>query len=131
MSNVTKLKQPAYMNSAMKNTFREVLTKTRSNLIAEPTIEIENGPMPDEIDIASMQEAAVLEMRRRERDATLIRKINKSLQKLESGEYGYCDDCGSEIGADRLHARPTADLCISCKTIAEQKETQFKKRRAA
>lgn len=114
MSNVTQLKQPAYMNSAMQNTFREILAKTRNDLIAEPAIEIENGPMPDESDIASMQEAAVLEMRRRERDA-----------------YGYCDDCGCEIGADRLHARPTADLCISCKTIAEQKETQFKKRRVA
>lgn len=115
----------------MQNTFREILAKTRNDLIAEPIIEIENGPMPDESDIASMQEAAVLEMRRRERDAILLKKINKSLLKLESGEYGYCDDCGCEIGVDCLQARPTADLCITCKTIAEQKETQFKKRRVA
>lgn len=134
MSNVAQIKQtkkPAYMNLARMKEFHTILSGMLGELETAGTEEIDCQQMPDVIDIASMQENAMLEMRRHERNILLSRKIKKSLRKIEAGEYGYCDECGGEIGIDRLHARPTADLCISCKTIAEQRESQFKRRRAA
>ncbi|MFA0698803.1 TraR/DksA C4-type zinc finger protein, partial [Vibrio sp. 10N.222.49.C9] len=55
----------------------------------------------------------------------LIKKIEKTLNKIEEDEFGFCDSCGVEIGIRRLEARPTADLCIDCKTLAELKEKQM------
>jgi DnaK suppressor protein len=57
----------------------------------------------------------------------LIKKINETLLRIESGDYGYCDKCGVEIGIKRLEARPTATLCIDCKTLEELKERQMAK----
>ncbi|GAM61740.1 C4-type zinc finger protein [Vibrio ishigakensis] len=51
----------------------------------------------------------------------MIKKIEKTLNKIEEDEFGFCDSCGVEIGIRRLEARPTADLCIDCKTLAELK----------
>ena len=59
------------------------------------------------------------------RDSRLIKKIEKTLDKIEDGDFGYCESCGVEIGIRRLEARPTADLCIDCKTLAEMKERQM------
>lgn len=135
ITSIKKVKQTEYMGPLMLREFHEILTKMREEAVrtlnTKAKEEIESQRMPDEIDIASMQEAAMLEMRRRERDNLLLKKIDKSLAMIASDEYGYCPDCGGTIGADRLRARPTADLCISCKEIAEKTEHQFSKRRAA
>jgi DnaK suppressor protein len=75
-------------------------------------------------DQASKEEEFALKLRKRDRERKLIKKIEESLQKLKSDDYGYCEECGIEIGVRRLEARPTATLCIDCKTIAEIKERQ-------
>ncbi|WP_034416063.1 TraR/DksA C4-type zinc finger protein [Candidatus Ruthturnera calyptogenae] len=64
----------------------------------------------------------VLELRTRDRERKLIGKIDKTLYIIELGDYGFCKTCGAEISLVRLEARPTADECIDCKTIAEKKE---------
>jgi DnaK suppressor protein len=68
-----------------------------------------------------------LELRNRDRERKLIKKINEMLAKIDAGEYGYCENCGIEIGLSRLEARPTATLCIDCKTLDEIRERQVAK----
>jgi DnaK suppressor protein len=68
-----------------------------------------------------------LELRNRDRERKLIKKINETIAKIDSGDYGYCDTCGIEIGLKRLEARPTATLCIDCKTLDEIRERQLAK----
>ena len=80
---------------------------------------------PDPADRASQEEEFSLELRARDRERKLIKKIDETLQLIEDNEYGWCDSCGVEIGIRRLEARPTATLCIDCKTLAEIKEKQI------
>ena len=68
-----------------------------------------------------------LELRNRDRERKLIKKIDETLQHIDAGEYGYCESCGVEIGLKRLEARPTATLCIDCKTLDELRERQVAK----
>ena len=65
-----------------------------------------------------------LELRTRDRERKLIKKIEKTLKLIEEDDFGFCNSCGIEIGIRRLEARPTADLCVDCKTLAEIKEKQ-------
>ena len=81
--------------------------------------------MPDPNDRASQETDRTLELRTRDRERKLIKKINESIDMIDSGEYGYCETCGVEIGIRRLEARPTANLCIDCKTLAEIRERQL------
>jgi DnaK suppressor protein len=78
----------------------------------------------DPSDRASQEEEFSLELRARDRERKLIKKIDETLQLIESNDYGWCDSCGVEIGIRRLEARPTATLCIDCKTLAEIREKQ-------
>lgn len=68
-----------------------------------------------------------LELRNRDRERKLIKKIDETLGKIDADEYGYCESCGVEIGLKRLEARPTATLCIDCKTLDEIREKQVAK----
>jgi len=61
----------------------------------------------------------------RDRERRLIKKITETIAKIDSGDYGYCESCGVEIGLERLQARPTANLCVECKTIEEIRERQI------
>ena len=79
---------------------------------------------PDPNDRATQEEEFSLELRTRDRERQLLKKINESLRQIESGDYGYCEACGIEIGIRRLEARPTATMCIDCKTLAEIRERQ-------
>ena len=81
----------------------------------------------DPNDRASQEEEFSLELRARDRERKLTNKINETLELIEQDEYGYCEVCGVEIGIRRLEARPTATLCIDCKTLAEIKEKQLGK----
>jgi len=81
----------------------------------------------DPNDRASQESDIALELRNRDRERKLIKKIDDSLARIENGEYGYCDGCGVEIGLKRLEARPTASLCIDCKEIEERREKQMAK----
>ena len=119
-----------YMSARQKEHFKKILTdlktklgedidKTVHNMQEEMTV------FADPNDRASQESDMALELRNRDRERRLIRKIDNTLSKIKSDDYGYCDNCGIEIGLRRLEARPTASLCIDCKTLDEIKEKQL------
>ena len=119
-----------YMNDAQKEHFRKILTAWRDQLRSEVDrtvghMKSEAANFPDPVDRASQEEEFALELRARDRERKLIKKIEKTLQKLDNDDFGYCEQCGVEIGIKRLEARPTADLCVDCKSLAEIKEKQL------
>jgi DnaK suppressor protein len=81
----------------------------------------------DPNDRASQESDMALELRNRDRERKLIKKIDETIARIDANEYGYCDSCGVEIGLKRLEARPTATLCIDCKTLDELREKQVAK----
>jgi DnaK suppressor protein len=81
----------------------------------------------DPNDRASQESDMSLELRNRDRERKLIKKIDETISRIDQGEYGYCESCGVEIGLKRLEARPTATLCIDCKTLDEMRERQVAK----
>jgi len=118
-----------YMNPKQHEHFRDILKAWRQELLDEVTRtvhsmqdETENHPDPN--DRASQETDISLELRNRDRERKLIRKIDDSLDAIETGDYGYCESCGVEIGIQRLEARPTATMCIDCKTLDEIREKQ-------
>jgi DnaK suppressor protein len=122
-------KNEAYMNkdqlehfntllSNWDNELREGVDRTVHHMKDEAAI------FPDPLDRAAQEEEFTLELRTRDRERKLIKKIEEALELIESGEYGFCEACGAEIGIRRLEARPTATLCIDCKTIDEIREKQ-------
>ena len=119
-----------YMNENQKQHFRNLLLNWRSELMEEVDRTVshmkdEAANFPDPADRASQEEEFSLELRTRDRERKLIKKIDETLTLIEENEYGWCDSCGVEIGLRRLEARPTATLCIDCKTLAEIKEKQI------
>lgn len=118
-----------YMSESQLEHFKAILTNWKLELLdeAERTksyIHEETNALADINDRATQEEEFALALRTRDRERKLVRKIDKSLANIESGDYGYCESCGSEIGLKRLEARPTADECIDCKTLSEIKEKQ-------
>lgn len=122
-------KGEAYMNDAQKDHFRGILLNWRSELMEEVDRTVthmkdEAANFPDPADRATQEEEFSLELRTRDRERKLIKKIESTLELIDQDNYGYCDACGVEIGIKRLEARPTATLCIDCKTLEEIKERQ-------
>jgi DnaK suppressor protein len=118
-----------YMNERQKAHFRRMLLAWKRNLMEEVDRTVhhmkdEAANFPDPNDRASQESEFSLELRARDRERKLIKKIDETLAKIENDEYGYCDSCGIEIGIRRLEARPTASLCIDCKTLDEIREKQ-------
>jgi len=91
------------------------------------TMQDEATVLADPNDRASQESDMTLELRNRDRERKLIKKIDEIIGKIDSGDYGYCESCGIEIGLKRLEARPTATLCIDCKTLDEIREKQIAK----
>jgi DnaK suppressor protein len=119
-----------YMSDNMRAHFTSILNKWKLELMEEVDrtvhhMQDEAANFPDPADRASQEEEFSLELRARDRERKLIKKIDETLQLIEDNEYGWCDSCGVEIGIRRLEARPTATLCIDCKTLAEIKEKQI------
>ena len=119
-----------YMNKKQQEHFRAVLNAWKSELEEEISRTVqqmrdvpENPPDPN--DRASQETDMSLELRSRDRERKLIKKIDESLERIDTGDYGYCEVCGVEIGVERLEARPTAELCIDCKTLDEIREKQM------
>ena len=115
------------MGPAQTEHFRQILLKWKRELMEEVDRTVhhmrdEAANFPDPNDRATQEEEFALELRTRDRERKLIRKIDESLMALDSGDYGYCEICGVEIGIRRLEARPAATLCIDCKTLDEIKE---------
>jgi DnaK suppressor protein len=118
-----------YLTPTRLNHFRSVLASLRDQLVTEidrtvQTMQVETTSFADPNDRASHESDRGLELRNRNREGKLIRKIEEAIARIDVGEYGYCTECGVEIGLKRLQARPTATLCIDCKTIEELRERQ-------
>lgn len=118
-----------YMDADQLQHFREKLAAWKQQLMEE--VDRTVGHMkddatnfPDPNDRATQEEEFSLELRTRDRERKLIRKINEAQKRIDDDDYGYCETCGIEIGVNRLEARPTAELCIDCKTLEEIRERQ-------
>ena len=121
-----------YMNKNQLNHFRAILNNWKSELSHDidktvHTMQDEVTMFADPNDRASQESDMALELRNRDRERKLIKKIDETLRNIDADEYGYCEGCGVEIGLKRLEARPTATLCIDCKTLDEMRERQVAK----
>lgn len=119
-----------YMNENQRAHFRNILLGWKKELMEEVDrtvhhMQDEAANFPDPNDRATQESEFSLELRTRDRERKLIKKIDEAIMSLEAGEYGYCDSCGVEIGIRRLEARPTATQCIDCKTLDEIREKQM------
>ncbi len=125
-------KGEAYMNPNQLEHFRQILNGIKSELGQDidrtvHTMQDEATVFADPNDRATQESDMSLELRNRDRERKLIKNIDKMLARIDAGDYGYCDKCGVEIGLSRLEARPTATLCIDCKTLDEIREKQVAK----
>jgi DnaK suppressor protein len=121
-----------YMNSRQLAHFRKMLEEMKRDLSQDiertvHTMQDEATIFADPNDRASQESDMSLELRNRDRERKLIKKIDETIARIDGGEYGYCESCGIEIGLKRLEARPTATLCIDCKTLDELRERQVAK----
>jgi len=125
-------KNEEYMNPRQQAHFRKILEDWKGELSEDidrtvHTMQDEATLFADPNDRASQESDMALELRNRDRERKLIKKIEETITKIEGDEYGYCESCGVEIGLKRLEARPTATLCIDCKTLDELRERQVAK----
>ncbi len=121
-----------YMNPKQVEHFRAILEGWKKQLMdkVDETVhhmQDDASNFPDPNDRASQESEFAMELRTRDRERKLIKKIDESLTNLDNDDYGYCESCGVEIGIRRLEARPTATQCIDCKTLNEIREKQFGK----
>ena len=121
-----------YMNAKQRSHFRKILENLKGELSQEidrtvHTMQDEATVFADPNDRASQESDMALELRNRDRERKLIKKIDETIARIDANEYGYCESCGVEIGLKRLEARPTATLCIDCKTLDELRERQVAK----
>lgn len=119
-----------YMSAKQLEYFTQLLHQWKQEILDESErtrayLKDENTHTADLNDRATQEEEFSLELRTRDRQRKLMHKIDKTLERINSGDFGYCDQCGEEIGFRRLEARPTAELCIDCKQIAERREKGF------
>jgi len=120
-----------YMSPSQHEHFKAILHSWKTELMEEVDRTVghmkdESANLPDPADRATQEEEFSLELRARDRERKLIKKIDQTLEHIERDEYGYCETCGIEIGIRRLEARPTATQCIDCKTLDEIKEKQIR-----
>ncbi len=121
-----------YMSAKQLAHFRAILSSLKEELSEDidrtvHTMQDEATVFADPNDRASQESDIALELRNRDRERKLIKKIDEALGRINEGEYGYCDSCGVKIGLKRLEARPTATMCIDCKTLEEMRERQVAK----
>jgi len=121
-----------YMNEKQLDHFRKILNDWKAELSNDidrtvHTMQDEVTMFADPNDRASQESDMALELRNRDRERKLIKKIDETLANIAQGDYGYCSSCGVEIGLKRLEARPTATQCIDCKTLDEIREKQVAK----
>ena len=119
-----------FMNENQRSHFKQILLAWKRELMEEVDRTVshmkgEAANFPDPADRATQEEEFSLELRTRDRERKLIRKIDSTIERIEANDYGFCDQCGVEIGIRRLEARPTANLCVDCKTLDEIREKQL------
>ena len=124
-----EMKGEEYMNEKHVQHFRNILLEWKRSLMEEVDRTVHHmqddaANFPDPNDRATQESEFSMELRARDRERKLIKKIDESMSHLESDDFGYCETCGVEIGVKRLEARPTATLCIDCKILDEIREKQ-------
>jgi DnaK suppressor protein len=118
-----------YMSEMQREHFKLILLNWKAELMEEVDRTVihmkdEASNFPDPADRATQEEEFSLELRTRDRERKLIKKIDSTIDQIDQDDYGFCNACGVDIGIKRLEARPTANLCIDCKTLDEIKEKQ-------
>ena len=119
-----------YMCAAQLEHFRGILMTWRRQLMEEVDrtvshMQDEAANFPDPADRATQEEEFSIELKTRDRERKLIKKIADTLERIDKDDYGYCDTCDVEIGLRRLEARPTATQCVDCKALSELRERQI------
>jgi len=119
-----------YMNPRQRAHFRKMLEALKEELSQDidrtvQTMQHEATIFADPNDRASQESDIAQELRNRDRERKLIKKIDEAITRIDGGDYGYCNNCGVEIGLKRIEVRPTATLCIDCKTLDELRERQL------
>ena len=119
-----------YMSEGQLAHLRAMLSAWRTELMEEVDrtvnhMQDEAANFPDPADRATQEEEFSIELRTRDRERKLIKKIDSTIERLDQDDYGYCETCGIEIGLRRLEARPTATQCVDCKALDEIKERQL------
>ncbi|MDN5872804.1 MAG: RNA polymerase-binding protein DksA [Sinobacteraceae bacterium] len=121
-----------YMNETQLDFFRDLLRTMRDEVLGREVDAKhrlhERETFADPADRATAEEEHWLDLRLRERESMLLRKIDAALQRIQHGEYGFCEKTGEPIGIPRLLARPTATVCVDVKDQAERIETHFRDR---
>jgi DnaK suppressor protein len=123
-------KSENYMSAGQLDHFRDILIKWRMQLMEEVDrtvnhMQDEAANFPDPADRATQEEEFSIELKTRDRERKLTKKIAQTLGRIDQEDYGYCDTCGVEIGLRRLEARPTASQCVDCKSLEELRERQL------
>ena len=119
-----------YMGPSQLDHFRNMLLDWQRQLMEEVDrtvnhMQDEAANFPDPADRATQEEEFSIELKTRDRERKLIKKITETLERIDTEDYGYCDTCGVEIGLRRLEARPTASQCVDCKSLSELRERQL------
>lgn len=127
---VLAMPESEYMNDKQLAFFRKKLTDLSSSLLDKANETTENlredtALMPDPTDRATIEEEHALELRTRDRERKLLKKVQQAIASIDSGDYGYCDETGEPIGVGRLLARPTANLCLEAQQRRELKQKMF------
>ena len=111
--------------------FKKLLLERKNAIIQsaesarERAMAVEQADLPDEVDMATSETGQALNLRLRDRELVLLRKIDKTIAKIDEGEFGVCERCGEDISSKRLEARPVAQLCIRCKEEIEKVEKGY------
>ena len=119
-----------YLSEGQLDHLRGILSQWRTQLMEEVDRTVNHmqddaANFPDPADRATQEEEFSIELRTRDRERKLIKKINRTIDSLETEDFGYCETCGIEIGLRRLEARPTATQCVDCKALDEIRERQI------
>ena len=124
-----KMSEKDYMNAAQLEFFKTKLLTLKADLLmhaSETTEHLrENVLVPDPADRATIEEEHALELRTRDRERKLLKKVEQSLESIESGDYGWCEETGEPIGVPRLLARPTANLSLEAQERRELRQKLF------
>jgi len=124
-----KMSEKDYMNTAQLDFFRQKLLTLKNDLLknaSETTEHLrENILVPDPADRATIEEEHALELRTRDRERKLLKKVEQALARIESSDYGWCEETGEPIGLNRLIARPTANLSLEAQERRELRQKLF------
>ncbi len=119
------------MNKKDLKRLKDILLERKKEILAaavstkEEGIGVDPDDLADEVDLATNEAGQSLNLRLRDRERYLLKKIEEALKKIDNNTYGVCESCGEEIGVERLAARPVTDQCVRCKEEQEKKEKLF------